>query len=61
MGVRIVISGVNSGEEEHEEESDDAYGDTVLMGGKEHGCDLDNVDADVADDTVELMMLCNWG
>jgi hypothetical protein len=33
MGVRTVISGVDNGEDDDDEESDDAYGDTVLMGG----------------------------
>jgi hypothetical protein len=46
IGVRMVISGVDNGEDEDEEESDGAYGDTVLLCGSDFWYSEDDVVAD---------------
>jgi len=46
IGVRMVISGVDNGDDEDEEESDDAYGDTVLVYGSDFWYSVDDVVAE---------------
>jgi len=56
----MVISGVDNGEGEDDVESEDAYGDTVLMSGSEVWYSVDD-DVGARSFCVGWVRLCMWG
>jgi hypothetical protein len=56
----MVISGVDNGEGEDDVESEDAYGDTVLMSGSDVWYNADD-DVGTRGFCVGRVRLCIWG